>query len=804
MPQHRCGNLGLLTAVAFAAVGLHPASSYPPAPGGDPDHQLDIPGLGKPVFLGGSGIDIDGGTKLMIHKDSGATVANTCHPTWRPEDIMQFKLLGRTISFTVDLSKVGCGCNLAFYLVSAPARDEQGNAIPGDNMLAPHNFYCDANKVGGQWCPEVDIMEANTHAFASTPHKCDPPHNSHYNNCDRGGCGQNTRDMPNTYGPGPQFQINTQRPFDVITAFTANGDQLTGMVTTLQQDGHNVKLEHWTCSPEYYRALSPAMASGMSLRITYWGSDASAMAWLDSPPCGSQSCSGANTGLATISNIKLDWSTGASVNGQAIEVSSEAGVGSGGFSPSSQGFDCKEGLATWESGWKVEKQTWCCEQEGVACESFNCFEKLSHWGTEWSVLKKAWCCTHHFQGCPEGPGALNAGIREQIGPLRWSNHPKKCLTDMGGPSSALVIADCEGKSGNASQIWEGTSDGLLRLHLIPSRCVSVRSKIAEKGSPVVVTACKPNNLQQGFSMDPAKMKLRWKAREHMCLDVTDHEATNGTPLQVWQCLDTDTDQVFAWPVVDKAALPKAPAATRPVPSPSPSTAVPTTAAPTEVSAEVRKVAMQSTTTATPFDCSVPDLKTTPYRQRVWCCWFKAKGCPVTVPEWWSYEPPVPYAVHTRITAENKGASTEHMLHPGDVFQVQNAAVGLDGTLYLNLTGGRGWTSESKPGVGTICVEHQPAVHFSQEFSLPVPVQQEQRQPDSWVRHATSAPALTAWLAGAFLTFCAGLFALRYRLSRRPQSGGAAPFGQLEPTGGSMERKSLLWSADRAVPSESSD
>merc|ERR1719195_2189858 len=47
------------------------------------------------------------------------------------------------------------------------------------------------------------------------------------------------------------------------------------------------------------------MTSGMSVRITYWGSDANTMAWLDSPPCGPEACSGPNAGDATISNFRI-------------------------------------------------------------------------------------------------------------------------------------------------------------------------------------------------------------------------------------------------------------------------------------------------------------------------------------------------------------------------------------------------------------------------------------------------------------------------------------------------------------------
>ena len=87
-------------------------------------------------------------------------------------------MLGGTMEYDVDLSQVGCGCDSAIYGVLMPAVDNETDV----------QKYCDANKVGGHWCPEFDVMEANKYAFRVTGHKCDAPDASGvYSNCDRSG-----------------------------------------------------------------------------------------------------------------------------------------------------------------------------------------------------------------------------------------------------------------------------------------------------------------------------------------------------------------------------------------------------------------------------------------------------------------------------------------------------------------------------------------------------------------------------------------------------------------------------------------
>jgi hypothetical protein len=249
-----------------------------------------------------SGISASGSSLTLSYNDR-AYIVPSCQPgAWSPAMFSEkLPMLNTVWSFTVELYGASCGCNVALYAVAMPARDSSGSPAPSNGG----DYYCDANAVGGLWCTEMDIMEANEAAFAATPHACDAAQpNGFVPSCDKGGCSVNTKSRSATFGVGPSFAINTQLPFTVTTEFPAgaNGTVLSAVTTTLWQGGRSVVLSHVdsTCGVGYLERVSAGMMQGMVPTLSVWGNEASGddMTWLDSPPCdASQGCNGGVSAL---------------------------------------------------------------------------------------------------------------------------------------------------------------------------------------------------------------------------------------------------------------------------------------------------------------------------------------------------------------------------------------------------------------------------------------------------------------------------------------------------------------------------
>eukprot|EP00486_Rosalina_sp_Unknown_P008843 CAMPEP_0201591470 /NCGR_PEP_ID=MMETSP0190_2-20130828/189644_1 /ASSEMBLY_ACC=CAM_ASM_000263 /TAXON_ID=37353 /ORGANISM="Rosalina sp." /LENGTH=317 /DNA_ID=CAMNT_0048049827 /DNA_START=49 /DNA_END=1002 /DNA_ORIENTATION=- len=269
------------------------------------------------------------GSAIMLQHNSNVQIANTSTATYSPNIFQQYMLKGKTVTFTVDLSQVDCSCNAAAYFVTMPGYGG--------------NYYCDANDVNGEWCWELDVMEANKYVTAATPHECYQEPGGYISSCDRGGCGTNSHNVDgNGMGPGSQYKINTNMPFKQAMQLTGSSITVTmtqgsntfsyqvcsnnggyvskmndaldyGMVFVFSYWGSTYSTMQWLdgmtgCSPfsvcsngGYVSNMNQALDYGMVLVFSYWGSTYSTMQWLD----GMTGCSGdcAGTGLATFSNI---------------------------------------------------------------------------------------------------------------------------------------------------------------------------------------------------------------------------------------------------------------------------------------------------------------------------------------------------------------------------------------------------------------------------------------------------------------------------------------------------------------------
>lgn len=112
----------------------------------------------------------DGASASGEKSRNGARVAfaTRCEAdeVYDPSEYQAEKLLGKTLSWTVDLSAAECGCNVALYLVSMHQSTSAGWCFePG----APQggDYYCDANSgiTCGTACTEIDLVEGRPSLF---------------------------------------------------------------------------------------------------------------------------------------------------------------------------------------------------------------------------------------------------------------------------------------------------------------------------------------------------------------------------------------------------------------------------------------------------------------------------------------------------------------------------------------------------------------------------------------------------------------------------------------------------------------
>lgn len=260
------------------------------ASGGKCSGTLEVSNLGEFSLISASvnkpgdpaSRDIVGdGLSVTLGMKSRAYFGNACtEGAFDQSEYMKENFMNKRVSYTVDLSGVGCGCNAALYMVSMKESEAAGDC--------DDDYYCDAMSVCGLKCAEIDLMEANHRAFHTTLHNgitaWDPKVGF-----GGGGTTMSGKEWlgpmdwsPEEYGPGAKC-IDTDKEFQVAIDFVTHTndegeEQLKSLEVYLTQG--SCKL---TASMEQYHEMMPVLTKrlqeGMTLVLSYWSDEG--MTWLD-------------------------------------------------------------------------------------------------------------------------------------------------------------------------------------------------------------------------------------------------------------------------------------------------------------------------------------------------------------------------------------------------------------------------------------------------------------------------------------------------------------------------------------------
>lgn len=220
------------------------------------------------------------------------------------------KLKNKQLSVEVDVSDLPCGLNSALYLVrmSAPTPELErlgvgyGDAQCPKNMRFVGSMPNHQNQLGS-CATEIDLIEANSHAFAWTLHPCSKQgacaNRACDDSCDTSGADSNPYREGFTEFYGPKKVLNSSQPFVAVTQFiTADGTDHGPLVeirrfyvqngmkivpprssmtdTNLLQAGYQTFMDHGG-----FAGLSRAFEDGLVLVFSIWDDPGTKMQWLD-------------------------------------------------------------------------------------------------------------------------------------------------------------------------------------------------------------------------------------------------------------------------------------------------------------------------------------------------------------------------------------------------------------------------------------------------------------------------------------------------------------------------------------------
>ncbi|KOO25747.1 glycosyl hydrolase family7 [Chrysochromulina tobinii] len=202
--------------------------------------------------------------------------------------------LDKSLSFTIDMSAVPCGCNAALYLV-------QMDMPSGDDGSG----YCDIQGFDDpsmKACTELDVIEGNQKALQSTLHTT--PGKGEDGRCNQDGCAANwgrheetnpAYGLPNTKGV-PSHTIDSSKPLHVTATFTskrinwyddagcafevevAQGDRRVKLLDSTR-DGNGVDRTPRPFASADLQRTYEAVTNGLVLVASLWTTDD--LSWLD-------------------------------------------------------------------------------------------------------------------------------------------------------------------------------------------------------------------------------------------------------------------------------------------------------------------------------------------------------------------------------------------------------------------------------------------------------------------------------------------------------------------------------------------
>ncbi|KAJ6483437.1 cellobiohydrolaseI [Mycena sanguinolenta] len=201
------------------------------------------------------------GNSIRMNLVTGCNVGSRVFLLASPTLYKTFNLLNAELTFTVDMSHIGCGVSGALNLLGMDPDGGQAR-FPGNKAGAKYGTgYCDAscgqdvkfvngmaNALGwtpspvdplsgtgnlGSCCPTFDIWEGNMNAASYAAHTCTAVGQTECSGaqcatvCDADGCDFNPYRMGNPNFLGPGKQVDTTQPFTVVTQFIATTGSLT-------------------------------------------------------------------------------------------------------------------------------------------------------------------------------------------------------------------------------------------------------------------------------------------------------------------------------------------------------------------------------------------------------------------------------------------------------------------------------------------------------------------------------------------------------------------------------------------------